>query len=53
MGQSVLSRLSQDLDARLALYDEAVEVSKKLISVIDDVIQKLQRMKSEGREIFS
>lgn len=53
MGQNVLSRLGQDIDARLALYDEAVELSKKLISVIDDVIRKLGRMKQEGRELFS
>ena len=53
IGQTVLSRLSQDYDSRRALYDEAVELSQKLMAAIDEVIRKLSQMKREGREIFA
>ncbi len=53
IGKTVLSRLSQDYDSRRALYDEAVELSQKLMAAIDEVIRKLSQMKREGREIFA
>lgn len=52
MGQTVLSKLSQDLDSRRTLYDEAVELSQKLMAAIDEAISKLGQMKREGREVF-
>lgn len=52
MGQTVLSKLNQDIDSRRALYEEAVELSKKLMASIDDVIRKLNQMTRERREVF-
>ena len=52
LGKTVLERLNQDLSSRQALYDEAVEVSKQLMDVIDDVISDLTKMKDDGEAVF-
>lgn len=52
IGQTLLSKLNQDLDSRRAIYDEAVELSKKLMAAIDEVIRRLNQMTRDKREVF-
>ena len=52
MGQTVLQRLNQDVEARQALYEEAVEVSVQLVEAIDQTIAEITKLQNAGEAVF-